>query len=525
MRSKLIAAVAAAGSVAVMVAGCGSSAPSGGDPGSLVPASAPFYVAADVRPGGSLKSSLDSFSQKLLHVSDPGARIQALIAPALRRQGLDYKRDIQPWLGSRVGVFVISFSAAGSPDGGVVIAATDTAKARAALQRVAGRKGTPVPVRTYRGVTYELSGDTAEGIVGSYAVIGSEAGIHSVIDVKDGAASLAASPTYKSALASLPKAGSLATLYAEPHNLLSAAAQAAASKPRSRHQAGTAAVLQRLVGVVNSNAIVAAVTLDPHTIAIQASSNGSKPSTAGGGGADTLAALPGDSWLALGAGDVGAAGTKALSVFGSLTQAGGRRVPLGGLLNPGKGFNLQRDLLSWAGDTGVFVRGTGLTDLGVAIAIQSKNQAASRAAVPRIGALLQGLLGKGSTMRRLSGPDIDAGVAITPARVPLVIDVVDGAGKVVIGLGDASVHQALHPTTRFGDSAAYRTAAAALGGGVRPVFVLDFGGALTLLDGLGLNNNRSVAKILPYLRTLSTLAVGVGHSGTQTLVHVALGLH
>jgi Protein of unknown function (DUF3352) len=511
-RPKLIAAVAA-GSIALVVAGCGSSATSGrgGDPASLVPASAPFYATAVVGPGGSLKSSVDSVSQKLLHVSDPGARIQALLAPALRRQGLDYKRDVKPWLGSRIGVFITSLGGANGPDGAVVAAATDTAKARATLIRVAGRSGTPVVLRSYRGVNYFSGSNTAAGVVGSYVVIGSEAGMHAAIDVKDGTASLAASPTYTGALASLPARSSIATLYARPHSLLGAAASAAG------RQAGTAALLQRLLGVLNSDAIVAAVPLDPHTIAIQASSNGSHPSTAGGGGADTLAALPGDAWLALGAGDIGAAGTKVLSVLGSLARVG--------LLHPGKGLNLQRDLFSWAGDTGVFIRGTGLTDIGAAIAIQSKNRAASRAAVPRIAALLEGLLGKGSTARRLSLPGTDAGMAITPARVPVAIDVVDGGGKFVIGLGDASVNQALHPAGRFADSAAYRTAAATLGAGVRPVFVLDFGGALTLLDGLGLSNNPSVAKVLPYLRALSMLAVGVGHSGTQTLVHVALGLH
>jgi hypothetical protein len=529
VRPKLLATVAAAGSIAIAVAGCGSSSsatPAGGDPASIVPASAPLYATAIVRPGGSLKSSLDSVSQKLLHVSDPSARIQALIAPGLRRQGLDYKRDIQPWLGSRIGAFFTSLSGPNGPDGAAVIPATDIAKARAALARDSHAKGSP---RNYRGVSYTLSGTTAQGIVGSYVVIGSDAGIHSVIDVKDGAASLAASSSYTSALANVARSSSssssIATLYAQPRALLSAAVQAASTSTKARSR-GTAAVLQRLLGIVKSNAVVATVTLDPHVVGLQASSSGSQPSTAGGGGADTLAALPGDAWLALGAGDIGAALTKDLASLGSLAQAGGSQLNLRGLLNPARGVSLARDLLSWAGNTGVFIRGTGLTDLGVAVVISSKNRAASRAAVPRIAALLKGLLGKGSTSRPLSLPGTDAGMSITPARVPLAIDVVDGGGKFVIGLGDASVNQALHPTGRFGDSAAFRAAAAALGGGARPVFVLDFGGALTLLDGLGLNNsNASFAKALPYLRALSTFAIGVGHSGTQTLVRVALGLH
>lgn len=529
VRSRIAAtavSIAATG-IALGAAGCGSSSPTGpagGDPATLVPASAPFYAAATVRPNGTLKANLDAASQRLLHVSDPGARIQAMIAPALRRRGFDYKRDIQPWLGSRAGLYLNAFGGP-QPDGAAVIATTDPAKARATLGRAAAsyRTGTAPSLRSYRGVSYELSGTTAVGVVGSYAVIGSEAGLRGVVDVKQGANSLAADPTYRSEIANIATSNSLATLYVQPRALLGAVVQASGGKSTPA-QAGSLALLKKIAGAIRTNGIVAAVTVTQHTVGLQASSTGAKTSTAGGGGAATLAALPADSWLALGAGDIGSSISRALGTLASLSHAGARGLKLP-TLRLAPGFDIQRDLLSWAGNAGLFVRGTGLTDLGAAIVIASKNPPASRAAVPKIAALIQGALGRGATSRRLALPGVDAGVAITPATVPLAIDVVSAGKRFIVGLGDGSVNEALHPSGAFSGSAAFRTAASALGAGVQPVFVLDFGGALRLLQNLGQTNNASLARALPYLRAMRTFAIGVGHSGTQTLARVALGLN
>ena len=521
-----VAALSALAACATLVAGCGSSgsASPGGDPATLIPASSPFYAAAVLRPSGTLKANVDSASQKLLRVKDPAARIQALLAPALGRVGLDYKRDVAPWLGAHAGLFLNSLGGA-TPDGAAVIATSDAAKARSTLMRAAARTSGAAPVtHSYRGVSYELAGTTAEGIVGTFAVIGSEAGLRSVIDVRDGANSLAADPTYQSSLAGVPKDLSLATVYAQPRALLAAAVQAAGTQPRTAKQTGEIALLQRLGRVIGSNGIVAALTVADHAIGVQASSNGSQPSTAGGGGGSTLAGLPADSWLALGAGDIGTALTRDLATLQSISRAGHGQLRIGGALASLRGFDLQRDLLSWAGNLGLFVRGTGLTDLGAAIVITSKNRAASRAAVPRIAALIQAALGKGSTAKRLVLPGVDAGVAVTPASIPIAIDVVNAGARFVIGLGDASVSAALHPAKRFSSSAIYAAASSTLGAGVRPVFVLDFASALTLLNNLGQGSNSSLTRIAPYLHALTSVSVGVGHSGTRTLVRAVLGL-
>jgi hypothetical protein len=85
---------------------CGSSHPkSGPDPASLVPAAAPVYAGATVRPTGSLQDAARSAGRSLTGQPDPYLRLLA----ALQTPGsppLDYKRDVEPWLGTQAGVFL-----------------------------------------------------------------------------------------------------------------------------------------------------------------------------------------------------------------------------------------------------------------------------------------------------------------------------------------------------------------------------------------------------------------------------------
>ncbi len=59
--------------LAVLIAGCGSSASTGSsaDPAGVAPAYAPVYVGAVVRPSGSLKSEALAAGQALTHQHNP----------------------------------------------------------------------------------------------------------------------------------------------------------------------------------------------------------------------------------------------------------------------------------------------------------------------------------------------------------------------------------------------------------------------------------------------------------------------
>src|SRR4051795_6825166 len=107
-RSRTLAVLAAA-AAAVPVAGCGDSSSAGGgnaaaDPASFLPASAPVYVEAQVRPGGDLKANVQTVGGKILRTDDPGGKLVGLIDRKLRDVGAIYAKDIEPWLGQRAGL-------------------------------------------------------------------------------------------------------------------------------------------------------------------------------------------------------------------------------------------------------------------------------------------------------------------------------------------------------------------------------------------------------------------------------------
>ena len=64
--------------IALLAAGCGSSSGGSGgadDPAALVPASAPLYAEAIVRPQGQVRAGAEAALRKILRTNDPGAAI------------------------------------------------------------------------------------------------------------------------------------------------------------------------------------------------------------------------------------------------------------------------------------------------------------------------------------------------------------------------------------------------------------------------------------------------------------------
>src|SRR6202022_2680090 len=94
--------------------GCGSSqSPSKGfDPARVVPASAPLFVGAIVRPTGALSARALAAGKTLTHQANPYLRLLG----ALQTPGsppLDYKRDLAPWLGAQAGAFLSAAAGGG----------------------------------------------------------------------------------------------------------------------------------------------------------------------------------------------------------------------------------------------------------------------------------------------------------------------------------------------------------------------------------------------------------------------------
>jgi hypothetical protein len=537
----LLAALAA-------LAGCGSSGSGNADPATVVPASAPLYAGFAIKPTGGSKGNAEAAAKKLTHLAEPyGSLTQALLSSEGTQ--LKFKQDIESWVGDEAGVFVTSLNAGALPQGSssaqslleegltgsissalgaagfgkgtqgaIVLATSNVGSARSFLQHRAHEQGTHAA--GYRGVTYELTTNgVAEGIVKNFAVIGSEAGMKSVIDTSLGGATITTAPGYAT-----PPKDAIANAYAKPEELTKAV------------QGSTGATGQgvALLGQLFAGAKWASLSVTPtaNSISIQGdvqSASGTTP-LFGAEGAQALGALPGTSWLAAGVGDTGANLPRALALLQGVASLGSSTVfsSFGGpsieklftALDSPKA-KLQQGFGSWAGAGGMFISGSGLFNLQAGLVIASKDPAASRQAVSKLGALMKGA---GATVASASIPGTDAAISVKLQGFPAVIFVADGAGKFILGLGQQSVQGALMPSSTLSTSPAYTTATSTLGGGIEPSLIVEFPTLLGFLEGVGLAQSQSLAKILPYLRSLGTLTGGATSQASVQHFRLVLGL-
>jgi uncharacterized protein DUF3352 len=535
--------------------GCGSSTSGTAvSPATVVPASTPLYIDAVVQPSGSLKSNATAAARTLTQRSDPfTGLLQLLQGPTGKAP--NYAKEVKPWLGANAGLFLNSIDVPGSQgllrealtkafaeglggaeaallgsgglsnllgqralQGALVLDTTDVGKARSFLEAQA--HSVAAHPASYRGIAYEVAPDgIAEGIVRRFAVIGSEAGLKSVIDTELGAPSLAQAPAY-SKLASTAEAGRLADVYLTPEKL-SASVKAAG---------GEEAVLQLLQGLLGgARQIYISLLPTPHSLALdvdtlssatadesQSPSSGSGSSTGAPGtsGAQVLRGLPGTAWLAIGVGDLSKGlgssvqGLRALAalISGVNIDSFTLEKVFAPLSSPS--IDVRRDLLSWMGPTGLFVSGSSILSLQAAVIIDSKNRTLSSAALPKLSRAYRAA---GGEVTPATIPGAEAAVAIKLPNFPAALTLASGQGKFVIGLGTASVQEAFSPQSTLAGSSAYSAAASALGQGIQPSALVDFRTLLGIVESLS-GEAAGLSGLSSALAPLSTLAVGGGES-------------
>lgn len=561
--------------LATVIAGCGSS-PSGTSesPATVTPSSAPFYIDAVVKPEGSLKTDATTVGHTLTGRQHPFEGLLKLLAGPTGKTP-NYDQEVEPWLGTHAGVFLNStgleqaegllsgetlekllsegFSGleaallgqnglqavlgASSAQGALVLDTSDVEKAKSFLEGQAHSAG--AHTTSYHGVTYQVSPDgVAEGIVHKFAVIGSEAGIKSVIETAAGGPSLAQSSGY-SKLTSNAEHGALANAYLSPEELESALKGAGGSGGGSSANSNSAEsilpLLEGLLGnpgqlylsvIPSSNQV--ALNLDTLPPTSSAGSSGSSGSTSGSSesnaghteplgesGAQVLRGLPGSSWLAVGIGNLGSAlghgshGLGALGSLGSSLDIDG--IDFGKLLAPltSHSFDVQRDLLSWAGATGLYVSGSSVLALQAAVVVTSKNPARSRAAVAQFA---QAYREAGGQTSPTSVPGTETAVTVRLPSFPLELTIAAGQGKFVAGLGASSIKEALNPQSTLGSAPSYTAAMSTLGGGIEPSALIEFHVLSGLLESIGLNQASGFSGFASAIAPLGTVTAGGGQS-------------
>ena len=265
-------------------------------------------------------------------------------------------------------------------------------------------------------------------------------------------------------------------------------------------------------------------------------------------GAQALNELPGESWLAIGLGHVGATlgedaqGLEALSSLPSTLSGGPPEGTAGltisgllqGLVTPLRELGAptaqaRSQFASWMGSAGIFASGANLLELKAGCG----DQLEERHGFTRRRRRARRTAAQGRCVR-LDGDDRRA-----PKRrsehgitgLPVVLDIAAGARRgrqrEVRARRRRSVGQdGAGPAERRCPNSATRSAAAAsLGEGIQPSLIVDFPTFLGLLEGVGLIEAPSLAKFVPYLRSLTTLAGG-GHqlNGGVQRMRLVLGL-
>ncbi len=585
--SVAVAMLATAALLTAALGGCGSS-PSGtsASPATVTPGSTPLYIDAVVKPEGNLKADATSTARTLTGRQHPFERLLKLLAGPTGKTP-NYAKEVEPWLGTHAGAFLSAIAlghaegllsgatlekllseglpgleaallgqsglqaalGTSSAQGALVLDTTDVAKAQSFLEGQAHSAG--AHTTSYHGVTFQVSPDgVAEGIVHKFAVIGSEAGIKSVIETAAGGPSLAQASGY-SKLTSTAEHGSLANAYLSSEELTTALKSGGGAGSGSGGSGGSSGssgsggsangaesilpLLEGLLGnpgqlylsvIPSSNEVALNLdTLPPTSSAGDSGSGGSASSSTESGagqteplgesGAQVLRGLPGSSWLAVGIGDLGGAlghGAQGLGALGSLGSALDiDGIDFGKLLAPlnSHSLNVQRDLLSWAGPTGLYVSGSSVLELQAAIVITSKDSARSRAAVAK---LAQAYREAGGQTSPTSVPGTETAVTVRLPSFPLQLTLAAGQGKFVAGLGPSSIKEALNPQSTLGSAPAYGTAASALGGGIEPSALIEFHTLSGLLESIGLNQAPGFSGFASAIAPLGTVTAGGGQS-------------
>jgi hypothetical protein len=489
--------------IAAIATGCGSSSSGSGgdnDPAALVPANAPVYAEATLRPNGKVGADLDAALQKILRTQDPGAKIEKALSDSGKADGVTYKDDIEPWLGERAGIAVTSIRG-DNADFVAVINSKDDGKAKDALSKTKG----DIVKRSYNGVDYRFDRkeNTAAGVFSHSVVVGTEPGFKAAVDASKGQ-SLAESNGLRGVRSKVAEER-VGLLYLDVNGLLQAVSQSAGSQPE------VGAVLQSLSAAVPKT-IGAALQAQPDAIKIDGVSLGTPQSaSSGGSGADMVASLPGNSWLAFGFGKSGQAFEGVLDGIG---KAGGiTGVGVNALLSQFQqqtGLDLRKDVLSWMGDAGIFVAGKGLPDLGGALVIKTSDPAKTK----KVIGVLRRLAAQqtGGKVSDLHAQGVDDGFTLVSGNEPRV-DVALAGDKFVVAVGGGdALKEAISPSKALGSSPAFTDAAGKLGDGLKPSFYLDFQQVVALIQGF-VGNEADFQKAKPYLDTFGAIVAGAKDEG------------
>jgi len=505
--------------LALTAAACGESGSAGdADPATLVPADAPIYVEASVRPEGDLREDALAAAGKLLRTDDPAGELRELFDKALAEEGgLTWEKDFAPWLGEKAAVWATNLKAE-EPSFVVIASATDTEAAGAAIERFKQQDGSAYEKRSHGGVDYEVNPEGVAGaIVDDFFVMGSEDAFKRTVETADGGDALADADGYGRAVDELED-DRLGLLFADTKLLWQAGLSADPESDEALESISNVLPFDKVgpsAGALRADG--EALVIDSLSLDVPEGPLRTLSTLFGGASTELMPELPGDAWGAFAMPKVGEASQQMFDqVAGAL---GGAAVA--SQVKEATGLDLEQDVFSWIGDTGIFVHGTSEADIEGALVIQSTDDAKASAAFGKI----IGLVGREASARpepiELAGAESAFSLAVPDIPKPIVL--ARGAGRVVVAYGEGAAGAALDPESKLGDAELYDRAKATLGDGIEPSLLLSMASIIELADSMA-GDDPDWQEFKPYLETIEAIASGGEVDGDTVKSRVAVTL-
>jgi Protein of unknown function (DUF3352) len=502
-----------------LLAGCGGSGSGSGDgedPASAVPASAPLYMEASVRPEGDTREhALDALG-KILHTDDPQAKIDDLLDKAFEdadEPKVTYEKDIKPWLGEKIGFWLSSASENGDDTKfAAIFSSTDKDEAQKLVDRGVKEGDKKFTEHSYKGSDYQVNTDgIAVAVLDDYVIVGTESELKQSIAAADGD-SLAEADRYTDPLDDLPD-DRLAAFYFDVKSLFE---QALKADPETAQQ------FEQIRGVLPLDKIgpvTGAFTADGDKLALDTSVKSSSQllNGLGGNGTPLMGELPGDAWAAYG---IPKLGPSVKELYGKLAGAlGGAAIEQ--QLRQNLGIDLQEDVFSWIGDVAVFVRGTDVANVDGGAVIGITDKAKATAAFGKLIGLLR--TRGGVNAQPVKVPGAEQAFAVKQPGAPKPIVFARGGDKAAITYGEAAAAEALSPKSKLADSDAYDEAKDLLGDDLPPVLLVSMPQVVSLISAASAGDP-DFEKAKPYLDAFGTAATGGEVSDGRAHSRAVVGL-
>jgi hypothetical protein len=513
---KLSVLVIAALAVAVIVAGCGGSGGGGGEPAGLMPMKAPVYLEASLKPDGKTDEALNELAQTFLGIDNIGEFVTQEIEKAALGEGekLDFAKEIEPWLGEKVGLYLSGYDGNDFHGVGMAIETTDSGEAEEFVEHQVEKNENGTKSGEFEGHKYyeEPDDESVLGMVGDYIAFGETKGdFEEMVEAFEGEG-LNESEKFKTAMEGAPDEG-LGHVYVDVGGLIEETSSVLPPETESFFD---------LVQIEPKKATaVATVIPRSEQIEIDMSSNLGKGVTGTGDASKALEALPATAVLGFASSEFGKSFGEGLEAFSEKGVQGQMQPGELGTAFEAMGINLK-SLGQSFGDLSGFLEGTGESDLGGAVVVETKNATEAKNMVANIGLLLRASKTPGVTA-------INGEISGFSVRIPNLGQkplVVGAAGeKIVIAYGPQAAAEALKSQAQtLGSTPGYEAAKSALGSTPMSAFV-DGGPMLSLVESmLNPEEEAKLEEAKPYLEKISYIGVGSEAEGEKTTTKLVIGV-